>query len=782
MKSIMLIFLLMFSLVVTVYAWPPLPSCYHTYDEITAELQQIQTQYPTYAKVYNIGHSQQDSIPIYALKISDHVNDDEADEPAVVFVGQVHAEEVLGVETVMSNIKEILANRLSSPYQSWTRDLEMWFIPTLNPEGHNIVTSNIDVTFRKNLNDVNHNGLRDIDPRVGYDLDGVDINRNFSTNWCHGDTLWQPAQYEQYDYYMGPAPMSESEVKAFKSFCDAQKPIYCIVWHSARNEQGGLNEKVFYPLNWAGVRPAPDLALGQQIGEGVASQIQKIGGGTYSPSAALGRKGGVNDWMYQQYGTICLVIECGLAPNIQPDSLDTSTSLGMLSIVDRNSNGVWWLLNRALRNSSVVTSNSMLTGTITDDVTNQPLEAEIVVLQKNAPWFAPRKSDPLTGRYWRPLSTGTYDILFRKKGYYQITWNGVNVNNGSWTYVDLRMFPFDPITLTGTVRNSLNDQLVPAKVVLYDVENDTLQTNGEFMVTTYPGAHRIEITAEGYYPYVDTLFVNIGSQTLNVEVNLSPVTTVYSENWENGTSNWTINGPWVLQNQLAVYGNAITDSWGGRGFYAQECNVWIQTNEPIQIPATDQKMLTFDEHLYTEFVYDSVRVEVSTDNSIWRTIYSNSGQYDWWHPVYIPLDEFYGQSLYFRFRLTDHSTEYDLTDPGWTLDNIRIIAGNASLTPNSDETIVIKPVTVLYPNFPNPFNPETSIKFSTSTDSKVEINIYNLKGQKVKRLTDELYKKGTHTLVWNGKDDNNKSVASGIYFCKMKTPDKTKTLKMVLMK
>jgi hypothetical protein len=387
MKSIILIVVLMFGLMITVQALPPLPSCYHTYDEITAELQQLQSQYPNIAKVYTIGHSQQDNLPIYAMKISDNVNNEEA-EPAVVLVGQVHAEEVLGVETTMRNINEILQNSQQLPYMSWISQLEMWFIPTLNPEGHTIVTSSVDVSFRKNLHDVNNNGIRDISPLVGYDLDGVDINRNFGFNWCHGDTLWQPGGTEVYDYYRGESPMSESENQAFKTFCDTHKPVFSIVWHSARNVEGGLSEKVFYPSNWYGVRPIPDLALGQQIGEGVASQIMKLNGATgYIPSASETRKGGINDWMYQQYGAICLVIECGLAPNIQPDSTL------MVDINTRCSNGVWWLLNRAMIVSSNVPSNSMLTGTIKDAVTNQPLEAEIVIEQKKAPWFAPRKSD-----------------------------------------------------------------------------------------------------------------------------------------------------------------------------------------------------------------------------------------------------------------------------------------------------------------------------------------------------------------------------------------------------
>ncbi|MCL1827500.1 MAG: T9SS type A sorting domain-containing protein, partial [Candidatus Cloacimonetes bacterium] len=85
-------------------------------------------------------------------------------------------------------------------------------------------------------------------------------------------------------------------------------------------------------------------------------------------------------------------------------------------------------------------------------------------------------------------------------------------------------------------------------------------------------------------------------------------------------------------------------------------------------------------------------------------------------------------------------------------------------------------------NYPNPFNPDTTIKFGLKEDSKVNISIYNIKGQKVRTLTNEFMLKGNHSVVWHGKDDKEKDVASGIYFYRMTTDHFTATKKMVLMK
>lgn len=86
-------------------------------------------------------------------------------------------------------------------------------------------------------------------------------------------------------------------------------------------------------------------------------------------------------------------------------------------------------------------------------------------------------------------------------------------------------------------------------------------------------------------------------------------------------------------------------------------------------------------------------------------------------------------------------------------------------------------------NYPNPFNPETTISFSTTKSTEnTEIVIYNLKGQKVKVLVNEKLTSDQHTVVWNGKDDNSKSVSSGVYFYKMRSGNYAETKKMILMK
>lgn len=102
-------------------------------------------------------------------------------------------------------------------------------------------------------------------------------------------------------------------------------------------------------------------------------------------------------------------------------------------------------------------------------------------------------------------------------------------------------------------------------------------------------------------------------------------------------------------------------------------------------------------------------------------------------------------------------------------------------TPVNDNTVP-EIITALAGNYPNPFNPETTISYSVKDAGNVVIDIYNLKGQKIKTLVNEKKTAGAHSVIWNGLDENEQSVASGVYVYRMKAGDYSSTRKMMLMK
>lgn len=87
----------------------------------------------------------------------------------------------------------------------------------------------------------------------------------------------------------------------------------------------------------------------------------------------------------------------------------------------------------------------------------------------------------------------------------------------------------------------------------------------------------------------------------------------------------------------------------------------------------------------------------------------------------------------------------------------------------------------LHQNFPNPFNPSTTIRFSVPRAERVKITIFNNLGQEVCRLTDNSYPAGVYELTWDGRDDAGNPAASGMYFYTMRVADKFSDVKKMLI-
>jgi hypothetical protein len=101
-------------------------------------------------------------------------------------------------------------------------------------------------------------------------------------------------------------------------------------------------------------------------------------------------------------------------------------------------------------------------------------------------------------------------------------------------------------------------------------------------------------------------------------------------------------------------------------------------------------------------------------------------------------------------------------------------------TANDDQVVPV--VVASLSNYPNPFNPSTSISLSLTKDSLVSVKIYNVKGQCIKTLWNGNVKAGTQDIIWNGTDNKGRSVTSGIYIVNMEGNGFTQSLKMTLMK
>ncbi len=105
----------------------------------------------------------------------------------------------------------------------------------------------------------------------------------------------------------------------------------------------------------------------------------------------------------------------------------------------------------------------------------------------------------------------------------------------------------------------------------------------------------------------------------------------------------------------------------------------------------------------------------------------------------------------------------------------------SDLVGNQDVPTNVKPA-MLSQNYPNPFNPVTTIKFNMPKADKVNLSVYNVKGQLVKTLVNGIATAGNNEIRWTGVDNNNKSVSTGVYFYKLETSNHKEMKKMLLVK
>jgi len=169
----------------------------------------------------------------------------------------------------------------------------------------------------------------------------------------------------------------------------------------------------------------------------------------------------------------------------------------------------------------------------------------------------------------------------------------------------------------------------------------------------------------------------------------------------------------------------------------------------------------------------------------------------------------------------DKTWVYDLTDRNWTQDanttqpsarivlalsetsmdesNLLVLFGGWGVDYN-DETwtfgggdypVPVEPTSLpvdlpeayrLSQNYPNPFNASTEIRYQIPEEGYVNLRIFNTLGQEVRTLLDVEQKASSCTVTWNGRDNMSGEVASGLYFCRLKAGEFSKTIKMVLLK
>jgi hypothetical protein len=108
-----------------------------------------------------------------------------------------------------------------------------------------------------------------------------------------------------------------------------------------------------------------------------------------------------------------------------------------------------------------------------------------------------------------------------------------------------------------------------------------------------------------------------------------------------------------------------------------------------------------------------------------------------------------------------------------------VVDSTVTVTGVNDQT---PSVYALHPNYPNPFNPTTTVRYDLPAAQDVKIAIYNVRGELVRVLVDRYQAAGRHEAVWDGRNSRGESVASGVYLYRIVAGDYVDTRKMTLLK
>jgi len=431
---------------------------------------------------------------------------------------------------------------------------------------------------------------------------------------------------------------------------------------------------------------------------------------------------------------------------------------------------------------------------------NQANEANWVEVTTNA------QASPYVDTAWLTVDSGDYK--YAVKAVYtgslesDATFSNTVVNGAT---VTVEVSTSDEASATGAIVRLVNNNNNPDMIYQATVTANDMVTleNVSF------GSYTVTVSLTGYSTYTDA-DIAIGSNPYNLSATLSRVYVLLSANFDNlqlptgwrKTSNSAeANNQWVFtantghQNAGGLYpahnnsaGMANSRSYDGDNDVPLSPDNWLITPQlsisSVSIaPRLEYYVATWAGNSQEDWrdsygVYLSTTGTAPADFNVTLVPHETPPGGHPTAPVWTlktaNLTPYIGQNIYIAFRHHNSANGFYLM-----IDDVTVYAqGTVGI---GDETTPIAQ-TALHTNYPNPFNPTTTISFDVARESNVSIDVYNIKGQKVKTLTNEVFGVGSHYVVWNGDDHNGRNVSSGVYFYRMTTEGYTKTQKMLLMK
>ena len=330
--------------------------------------------------------------------------------------------------------------------------------------------------------------------------------------------------------------------------------------------------------------------------------------------------------------------------------------------------------------------------------------------------------------------------------------------------------------------NTTDSQIVNYKFYIND--NFQYQANSSGQHSISLSSYQTGIYTLKVFAFYESGSISVRNQNFEIQKGL----VIFSQNFDQDFSDWSISGSntgWQSNNSSFVsFSNICPENVNSALVPLAYSSVNSSLTSPeIHLPDAQNLNLSFYAAYSDVYLsYPNLKLFISSNNGnswnlLWEAFNDNA---DWkWHLINTDITDYSGQSIQLKF-VAQGFSYCDIA-----VDNLKILKDSFV---NTTDTI-ISPISYLY-LYPNPVRSSGSntrssglnIKFNTEKSDNTIIQIFDIKGRKIREIHNDYLSKGQHNFQWNLQNSHGKKVSSGIYFIKVNSNNYNSINKVVVIK
>lgn len=802
-------------------------SSYHNYNAVTFILDSLQEEYPDICKIISIGQTVEGR-DMWAICISDNPDIEEA-EPEIKYVANMHGDELITQEMMLIFIEYLMENYDSnSRIQGLINNIEIWIMPNMNFDGSQILK-------RRNANNIDLNrSFPDRDPAKDPDtLQAETIN---IMNWSQNHNFVLSANFHSgalvvnypWDYNFdgsseyAATPDDETFIRLALAYAKENSDMY----NSEHFTNGITNGAEWYQvtngmMDWNyHFLSCMDLTieLSEDKMPNADSLLYYWNMNRESMLNLLGQvdsgvQGIVKDSLTSEpLSATIKVSEIGKSIYADADFGDYYRLLepGTYQFLFEAEGYYPELINDVIVDSGIVTNLDVmmrpviyytLSGHLSDSLSNESLaDVKLYFFQNSI--LKDSIITNTTGDYSKNLPVGKYLMVSKFENYFE---REFQINLYANKTLDFKLIKIVRGYISGSI-NVMDNGNWSSSIVFCRMKSDTLLDGNYFKIDSLiPG--NIKIFA-GKFDYkttvIDTFLENGGSLNLD-GISLWPGVNDYFTDFESANLDFIGNGDWQLDNiSSGPGGGYLSDfAWATNpnGNYSSTPPIHSLETKVFSLHNMAIPALEIYHWFNIENGYDGANIKISDEyGKSWKVLHPNpdypiesltdefnnplagepvySGSSGGWGKISFNLSQFKNWP-FVKFRF-DLGVDEQKSAAGWYLDDFKIFDANATEILSNSYMPIDKSLNVNI--YPNPANPTTTFSIMTNSISEVNISIYNINGQTIKKILLEPTANQPMKWQWDGDNSYNSDVSSGIYFARIETSHQSIVKKIILIR